>query len=188
MEIYLIRHTPVGIEEGTCYGYSDVALSTTFDLDHPLVKERLGEETAKGPFFSSPSQRCIILANKLCSSEVVIDERLRELNFGDWELKKWDSIDQDQMNKWMNDFVSEPCPGGESYLHLYARATDFYEELKKKNMHTAVVVTHAGIIRSILASILEIPLRKSFSLKLDCGRISKVSVNGSIDQVNFINR
>jgi alpha-ribazole phosphatase len=40
---------------------------------------------------SSPSQRCCLLAEYF-KFDYKTDERLREMNFGNWELKKWTEI------------------------------------------------------------------------------------------------
>jgi len=109
----------------------------------------------------------------------MVDTRLMELNFGDWELKKWDAIDKQELNRWMDDFVNVPCSGGESYVELYQRCTGFFNDCTNKPHQQAVIVAHGGVIRSILSLILQIPLAKSFSLQIDYGKISKVIVQGN---------
>ena len=41
MEVYLIRHTQVGIESGICYGQTDVPLADSFPLECKRVQEKL---------------------------------------------------------------------------------------------------------------------------------------------------
>ncbi|MFB9080950.1 histidine phosphatase family protein [Flavobacterium procerum] len=42
------------------------------------------------------------------------DERLKEKNFGDWEMRKWD-IFRRTTQSWMEDFVTIPVSNGESF-------------------------------------------------------------------------
>ena len=86
----------------------------------------------------------------------------------------------------MNDFVNFRCPNGESYLDLYKRATDFFEELVKKNYKNVGIITHGGFIRSILSYILEIPLKKSFSIQIYYGSVSKIVLSQDNNSNSYI--
>lgn len=69
-----------------------------------------------------------------------------EMNFGDWEMKKWDEIDQSELNAWMNDFQIKPCPNGESYGNVMTRLKSFISDrLQEESKY--LIVTHGGIIR-----------------------------------------
>ena len=54
--------------------------------------------------FSSPLTRCVQLAERL-SDNVTTDARLLELDFGDWEGKRFDDIDVDVLQQWTDNFV-----------------------------------------------------------------------------------
>jgi alpha-ribazole phosphatase len=187
LEIYLIRHTRVAVEPGVCYGQTDVSLSGDSYIDIESVKNRL-DNVLNAIYISSPSQRCSLLARSLTTSQVIFDKRLMELDFGDWELKEWSSLNQDQLNKWMNDFVYECCPNGESYHRMFERVIQCYGELLEQNIQNLVIITHSGVIRSILSHVLSIPLKKSFALKIDYGSISKITIKEQIMNVDYINR
>ncbi|MHA1488435.1 MAG: alpha-ribazole phosphatase [Promethearchaeota archaeon] len=175
MEIYLIRHTKTNLKEGICYGQSDVDVANTFDIESESVCNKL-LISKKMVFYSSSATRCIKLAKKLSLSDPIIDNRLLELNFGDWELKRWDSINQSQLKAWTDDFIVKSCPNGESYIDLYQRTTEFFNELIKKDHESLVIITHSGVIRAIISYILQIPLKNSFSIQIDHGGLSKIKV------------
>lgn len=84
MEIYLVRHTETVCGKGICYGQSDVALSEPFELIFENIISQLPSEAI---IFSSPLQRCVILAkyiqNKIKAISYQEDKRLMEMNFGD---------------------------------------------------------------------------------------------------------
>jgi alpha-ribazole phosphatase len=181
MLLYLIRHPAVKLPSGICYGASDVPLTDHWEEDAEEIISKL--EHATNPLvYSSPLLRCRLLAEKI-SSQVIIDNRLKELDFGKWELKPWDEIKGPEAEKWMNDFVNEPCAGGESYIDLATRVRAFLRELDKKSNETFIIITHAGVIRTIFAILEHISLHKSFDIKVDYGQIIPLRlVKGYISQ------
>ena len=119
MEVHIIRHTPVDLKKNICYGRIDVPLSNSFVSDCENIKKKLSKNY--DIVFISPSKRCVELAKKLGYKTFITDEKLLELNFGDWEGKEWDKINQKQLNKWMKKFVNVAPPNGESFLNMFNR-------------------------------------------------------------------
>ena len=176
MEIYLIRHTSVDVGDGFFYGQSDVGLSPRFEEEVNQLRKKISFDN-KTIFYSSPLKRCLLLTQELTPYEIIVDSRLMEQNFGDWELKEWKELDQKHLNEWLDDFVNLRAPQGESYLDLYQRVSNFFSEIIRKNHENIVIVSHAGVIRSIIAHILEIPLKNIFIIEIDYGSISKFRIN-----------
>ncbi len=171
----MIRHTIPKIDKGICYGQTNVAIADTFLDEAEPIKQKLSLQNDEGLIvYSSPLKRCLKLAAFLSKTEPVIDDRLMELNFGDWEMKRWSDIDKIQLNNWMDNFIDVPCPNGESYAMLYKRSIEFFKELKCKKHSKVVVVSHGGVIRSILAYIMNKPLKNSFDIKVGYGEMFKV--------------
>ena len=174
MEIYLIRHTTPDIEKGICYGQTDLELAKTFDTEAQRVLKEVPYNL--DVVYSSPLKRCTALANKI-SSEVRLEDRLKELNFGDWEMKKWDNIPLQEIQPWYDDFVNTPTLNGESYQALQHRVLEFYTELRQKNHDRVVIVSHSGVIRSLLAHLKSIELINSFKdLKIAYGEVIKLNI------------
>lgn len=175
MEIILVRHTTPDIEKGICYGQADLGVPNTFnDEIKPILKE-IPVNDIETLYYSSPLKRCKILAEQL-SDTIIYDNRLKELDFGNWELKKWDDINKKELDIWMKDFVNVTTTNGESYLDLHARAVKFLEEIKTLNKKSVVIITHAGIIRSLWSYINKSALENSFDLKLNYGHIIKFTL------------
>ena len=182
MEVYLIRHTETIVDNNVCYGQSDVSLKGPFlkKFDEILNQVKVEQPT----IYSSPLSRCSILANYFhlhnkSQQAIKYDDRLKELNFGQWELKKWDEIVPSPLNEWMNDFVNYTVPGGESFTHLYLRVNDFIETtlLKEQRKRPAIIITHAGVIRCFLCRKQNISLKDAFSLQVNYGSISKINID-----------
>lgn len=123
--------------------------------------------------YSSPSIRCVKLAAGI-NSYVIADERLRELHFGDWEGKTWDTVDQDALQIWMDDFVNVCIPGGESMLQMAERLRSFWNDLMQHKVTNVAIVTHAGVIRIMLALHRKMDLKEIFDIKVGYGQIFKI--------------
>ena len=76
----------------------------------------------------------------------------------------------------MEDFVHTPAKNGESFVNLYKRSISFLKELKHSNIEHALVITHAGVIRSIWSYLHQIPLHNSYDLKLTYGEIMEITI------------
>ncbi len=180
MEIYLVRHTETVAENGVCYGNTNVALKKPY-LDK--FQRIAGQINIKNPLiYSSPLIRCAKLANYLnhkFQQKVFFDVRLKEMNFGQWEMKKWDEIDKDHLQLWMKDFVNQGVPGGESFVQLNNRVNQFIDNelLKIKSQRPAIIVTHAGVLRCFLCRSRNIALKDSFNITVDYGSVFKISLD-----------
>jgi len=179
MKLFLIRHTKVDLAKGICYGQSDVRLADNFDEAAYQIKEKL----SKYPFYaiySSPLQRCALLAQTLVENEnrIIYDNRLKELNFGKWEGKNWDEIQETiEAKHWFNDFINTPCPHGESYQDLLVRISSFINELKQfHNDEILCIITHGGVIRAFLSIIKEISPLKIFETQIDYGEVIQIDL------------
>lgn len=172
MEIYLVRHTTPNIEKGICYGQSDLDVIDSFDSEVSEIHTKLPlKEITR--VYSSPLKRCKRLAESF-DLPIIFDERLQELDFGDWELKAWDDMSKEELNPWMEDFVNVPVPNGESYVMLQQRILDFYKNLPSNTDDIIVIVSHAGPIRALLSHLQKIALKDSFSIKLEYGEVVKI--------------
>ncbi|RDV11355.1 alpha-ribazole phosphatase [Pontibacter diazotrophicus] len=163
MEIYLIRHTTPAVAIGMIYGRTDVALADTFVEEREKILKKLPSEL--DVVYSSPSTRCTQLADHI-SKNYRTDERLYEVNFGRWEGKTWDTVDQQESAPWMQDFVHVCPPEGESMLAMQKRVMHFWEGLLRLSPAKAAVVTHGGVIRIILAAVRNMALQSSFEIKV----------------------
>ncbi|EDN67119.1 Phosphoglycerate/bisphosphoglycerate mutase [Beggiatoa sp. PS] len=177
MDIYLIRHSRVKVSSDTCYGQTDVLLADSFLEEVQNIKKQLPDFTQAVLMITSPLQRCLQLAQQLSfhqDNHIVIDKRLMEINFGEWEMQRWNEIDSALLQEWMNDYVHLAPPQGESYETLLIRCQEFWQALLKKNVSTVLVITHAGVIRALIAHLLEMPLKNAFAIQVDYGSVSKI--------------
>lgn len=174
-KLTLIRHTTVDVPPGMIYGHTDVPLSASFEKEAKKILEQIN--SSFDAVYSSPLSRCLRLAQNI-SSEVISDSGLMELNFGNWEGKFWNDIDQTpEANAWFADYVNTPAPGGESYAQMILRCRIFIEKLKTSNQKNICIVTHGGPIRAIKSIIENSPPQKAFDTKINYGDIIYLTID-----------
>jgi alpha-ribazole phosphatase len=178
MEVYLVRHTETVCEKGICYGQSDVGIREPYDAVFESILNQLPQDAI---LYSSPLQRCVILAKHILENtkidSIIEDSRLMEMNFGDWELKKWDAIPRAILDPWMEDFVNVRVPNGESFVDLHDRVLEFLDnKLTRENEKPVIIVAHAGVIRSFLCKINDLLLKDAFQNKVNYGEVIKIEI------------
>jgi len=79
-----------------------------------------------------------------------LDSRLKEMNFGEWEGRRWDDIVDSNLQSWMDDYLNVRTTKGESWQDLKLRVNEFLTEIVLCDVRsTRIIVTHAGVIRTI---------------------------------------
>jgi alpha-ribazole phosphatase len=176
MEIYLIRHTEPVIAKGVCYGQSDLEVAGSFLSEAAIIRHHLPATVTA--VYSSPLQRCKRLAEHLFADHTIqLQDDLKEINCGKWELQFWDNIPSDELDPWMNNLINMRIPGGESYADVFERVAQCFDKIiglhsmgnhpepepgAGNSLSRAVIVAHGGVIRSILSYITRTPLVDSF--------------------------
>ncbi len=187
-QIILIRHTTPDIKSGICYGITDVDVKQSFLEEANEIKcyiNKINPETV----YSSPLTRCKKLSSFLYPNQnIVTDNRLKEMNFGEWELMDWSKIDKEEMKHWSSDFVNIPTPEGENLKNVYDRALSVINEIidTQEDESTVTVITHSGVIRCLLAHYLQIPLENIFRLKLHFACIVKILIHENFEEVEIM--
>ena len=167
--IVLVRHAePEESAHGLCYGTLDVGLSE----NGRAHAERLASSLAGVPYdavYASPRRRTIETAAPLAharSLPTVVEEELREIDFGDFEGRRYDEIADthpEVYRQWMEAPTTITFPGGESYEDLRRRALRALTRIRRAH-ECAVVVTHGGVVRAGLAEWLGLPREAIFRL------------------------
>lgn len=116
--------------------------------------------------FSSPLIRARTTAEIAAGNKDLVqtDDRLIEVDFGQWEGKSSEEFraeDPDSWNNWLSDPTAFRAGNtGENASQVLERLNDFYQELMDKyDGQTILVVGHNGVNRLFMASQLEMPLR-----------------------------
>ncbi len=173
-QLILIRHTTTLTEPGFCHGGgSEIPLAATFEAEAEILGSQLPPQIDH--FHTSPLRRCQDLAQRLQPHAAwQIDTRLAEIHFGEWENQLWTNLAGPQLDAWMADFVNIRAPGGESTREVAIRVQPFLDELE---MGTHLAITHGGVIRIILATVLGLPMENLFQIEIPFGGVVKILWN-----------
>lgn len=167
MELYVVRHPPVDIASGICYGQTDMPATAQLAAYAAALHPQLG---AISNVYSSPLSRCRQLALALHIGPVYTDDRLQEMHFGKWENCAWTELDRAATEHWISNIVENRTPAGESMRDVYHRVQDFLTELPKSESKV-LIVTHAGVIRCMQAILEFKDLRSTLDHPIAYGQI-----------------
>ena len=161
MKLFFLRHTSLNVEIDVFYGQTDLDVSDKFEEEVKLIQKKIKNfniDTNSIKVYSSPLKRCIKLTNKL-TENYIVDERIKEMNLGDWEMKKMSSISKKEKLDWENNLLSFKIPNGESNNEFLKRLKSFLEDIFKFN-EDALIVCHAGSINGMLSLLTKEPFDK----------------------------
>lgn len=154
-QIGLIRHPPVDVPDGLCYGHTDVPLKEKWE-QYAILPSYF--QNIK--IYASPVSRCLRLAQKIADKYQLTcktDKRLLEFNFGRWEGKLWGDLPNNLIDDWAQDPWKWQVPGGESGQALFDRVLEIWTEIKQKQ-ENALIVSHAGPLRLLRQVALDKPV------------------------------
>ncbi|MCK5276919.1 MAG: histidine phosphatase family protein, partial [Cyclobacteriaceae bacterium] len=101
----------------------------------------------------------------------------------------WDLLNRKEVDDWMNDFVNQCPPDGESYMDFSMKSVFFFDRLVKelKDNDSVLLTTHSGVIRAIICHVLNLSLAHSFNFEIDNGSVSKIEVIDKWYKVKYLN-
>lgn len=152
MKLWLLRHAPVSLPSGLCYGASDVPADASLTREAAQAFAPLPPPGT--PVWVSGLMRAQQMAGALQAvrpelGAARMDTRLNEMDFGRWELQRWDSIPRSAFDEWTADFAHHRFGGAESTQMLLYRVAAALAELRPATSSDVVWVTHAGVIRAV---------------------------------------
>ena len=177
MYLYLIRHTSVGVPMGTCYGWTDVPVSDRFEEEATACKAQL-DGIAFDRVFTSPLSRAKKLAAYCGFSDAIEDPRIKEMNMGDWEMQRFDEINDPQLKEYYENYLDSPTRNGESFRDLYRRVAAFLEELKATAGadERIAVFCHGGPIICALVYAGIVPLELGYANIPDYASVTRIKM------------
>lgn len=156
--IHLIRNMPCeGNLEGRYIGRTESLLAGG-SIQSLLELKQNYDYPKAAAFFASPSTRCVDtlkILYPMADPEVILE--MAECDFGDWENKTAEELkDEPGFAQWLEGGGTTAPPNGESSSVFVQRCCRGFEMLVQNLMARgeteAVLVTHAGVMSSILAA------------------------------------
>ena len=178
----LLRHGKP-LNDGCLSGRSDVALSEQgWQQLNETMKERLSYDRV----VSSPLIRCSAFARQYSHSHnlpLIIQPAFQEMCFGQWDGLSYQELHR-QSAQALSGFWSDPWnntpPDGETMEEFSERIILAWNELLKEYRGSRVLlVCHSGVIRMLIAHLLEMDLKQNLvmsRLEIPYGSLSRIEV------------
>ncbi len=116
---------------------------------------------------------------------------LREIDFGHWEGKNYETITEeygDRFKNWLEDPGEVSPPEGEDMYEFMDRVSQaFAEILNEDGDEKIAVVAHGGTLRIYLIHLLGIPLERYTRLYFDNGSITRIDFYDGKPVVRLVN-
>lgn len=158
-KIHLIRHAMTSeSQEGKYIGHTDVPLSEAGVAQLESMKEEYIYPVAD-VVFSSPLSRCTDTARILYpEAQIVTIDELIEYNFGEFEGRTAEELHEKEelFDDWLRGERDVEPPFGESNADFAKRVCTAFaaiaEGVMKAGTEDTVIVTHGGVIMTIMAA------------------------------------
>lgn len=180
--VILLRHAhSVANEKGILAGRaSGVSLSTKGKEQAELLTSRLGSAQFRD-IRISPLERCLATLEPWLQSQdtsvrkkILFDPNVTEVDYGDWTGKKLLALSLRKEWRVVQNTPSEmKFPKGESLLQMQQRAEKaLRQSIKKTGTGVSLIVSHGDVIKSLIATALDLHLDKFQKIVIDPASIS----------------
>lgn len=173
--IAFVRHgeTPPN-RAGLLLGRSDVVLTDRGRAQaERLAKVLAGADVER--VLSSPLRRARDTAAPIaaaCNCRVDVDDRLIEVDYGEWEGRPFGDLEPAVVARWHDDGSFAP-PGGESLAVVADRVASFCDE--RLDDHVVVAVSHVSPIKAAATWTLRVPPEVAWRMRLDVASITRIA-------------
>lgn len=154
--------------------------ATGFDPGNPV---ELPAALAWTAIVTSPLGRCRQFAEQLsrrAGIPLTVEPAWREIDYGDWDgmpLARWRTEAAAQFSAFRNDLAALVPPNGEAFVDFRDRVLSAWQALQELPAGSHVLlVTHGGVMRVVLPTVLGMPLNRTGVLDIPFGCLSRVVI------------
>lgn len=190
MEIYIVRHgQTMWNKEKRLQGSVDIELNENGKELAIITGQNLAD-THIDLIFSSPLKRAHETAKLIKGSkdiEIIVDDRLRELNFGSMEGESYEKLYEEKTHGFKYFFTEPhlyyPPEDGETLEHLVERASEFMKDVIEPLAETCqrvMIVAHGAMNKALMTHVKKHSLEHFWSggLQKNCNVIILDYTNG----------
>lgn len=116
---------------------------------------------------------------------------LREVDFGDWTGLNWEQVCEKfklLTHEWLEHIERGVMPNGENGAQFRARVEPCLRRIIKDHSgQTAGVFCHGGVIRMILAILLEIPLARTNMFEIEYASMTQIALHPGHAEIELLN-
>lgn len=147
-----MRHARVVLAPGLCYGASDVAADAAHTEQAAGILAEVvppGAACRVSGLARAQQLMAALRARRPDLGPAHIDTRLNEMDFGAWELQRWDAIPRSAFDIWMADFAHHRVGDGECTQQVIDRVASALNDTRRSGAADGLWVCHAGVIRAV---------------------------------------
>ena len=183
--IVFVRHgETVPNREGRLLGWVDAPLTEVGRRQAEQLAARL-RDLAPAAVVSSPLGRARETAAPIAAAvggEVEIDDRLIEIDYGEWDGRPLVELPSDVVARWRRDADFAP-PGGESLRRVGGRVAGFCEERLGRD-GVVVAVSHVSPIKAAVCWTLGVGDQLAWRMRLDVASITRIAAGPALLSFN----
>jgi len=192
--LLLIRHGEVEPRhQHTFGGRIDMNLSARGREQAESLAEYLHRKTI-GAIYASPMKRVqqtlAPFLNNGAPPQTILPA-LRELDFGDWTGLGWQAVSERfgfSAYEWLDQIEHKGAPNGENGKTFRARVEPCLCEIARRHRGQNVAVfCHGGVIRMMLAILLDVPLPKTNHFEIEYASVTQVALHPHTAEVELLN-
>lgn len=179
--VTLLRHGEVEGESHAFHGAADPPLSVRGWAQMRAALDAITSPPVNA-LVTSPLERCLAFATAAAESLQIpleIDPRLAEMRFGDWEglgVATVARLDPEGLAAFRADPVHATPPGAEPYPAFAGRVRTAFRRWTTMVEGHALLVTHAGVMRVLLAETLGVEPPHAFRIALPYAATCRLSL------------
>jgi broad specificity phosphatase PhoE len=192
--LLLIRHAEVELRYQSVFGGRiDMNLSERGHVQAKKLAKFLRDKKFDA-IYASPMKRVqqtFAPSRKHHPVKPVIFPDLREIDFGDWTGFGWDTVREKfgiQPYEWLDKIELGVVPNGESTVHFRRRVEPCLRKIIRKNRgKTVAIFCHGGVIRMMLAILLDLPLPKTAAFEIEYTSVTQIAMHPHLNEIELLN-
>ena len=192
--LLLVRHAEVESDYQKKFGGKiDMNLSPRGQEQAQVLAKHLHAKKMDA-IYASPMKRVqqtlAPFLNNGTPSQTILQD-LREVDFGGWTGMNWQQVSEKfnlLTHEWLEHIERGMAPNGENGRQFRARIEPCLREIIKKHTgQTVGIFCHGGVIRMILAILLEIPLPRTNMFEIEYASVTQMALYPSHAEIELLN-
>ena len=197
IKLILIRHPETDWNKQERYmGSADIPLNDKGKKQARAISGYFKNENIS-VIYSSKLKRALETAKLIArphNLKVKEDERLNEIDFGEWEGMTFGQI-QKKYPKLAKKYLTDPfsplntkIPQGESWIEFRNRVNKALKRILAREKGVIAIVSHGGVNRVIICELLKIPFSHIWQIKQGNGAINTIEIYDNTNVISLLNR
>ncbi|WP_243445008.1 histidine phosphatase family protein [Romboutsia maritimum] len=194
MKLILVRHALTNDNQSNrLSGHIDSLISEKGKIQIEKITEFL-KDIHIDRIYTTTSKRTKDTVKKLAqlkSLEIIENEFLKEISFGDFEGKTFDEIKVEYPNEFqkiINEGYEYKYPNGESLIDSYQRVVKEIDKIILDNKDSTVLIcSHGGTIRNLITYLITNSYKYHWNFRIDNASVTILEIEDGFTVINTMN-